>query len=144
MLLSHELKTMNQTLSSLRSILKALCVDYPEIVAVYLFGSYAKGEARLDSDFDLALLVKEPALNFPVLQFKLAVEDILGNGVDLVILNRAGEVLKHQVRRDGKLLYEKDSRKRKLFEVRSRKYFEDFKYLHNRYVKKILYEKAHD
>lgn len=134
---------MNLTLSVLQSKLKTLCVEYPDVVAVYLFGSHARGEGRPDSDFDLALLVKEHTHNFPLLQFTLAVEDLLGTAVDLVNLNSAGEVLKYQVRRDGKLLYEKDNRARKLFEVRSRKYFEDFKYMHNRYVKKVLYGRTH-
>ena len=61
------------------------------------------------------------------------------NGYDLVLLNRAGEVLKHQIRRCGRLIFERDSSKRKAFEISGRKLYEDFLYLHRNYVRMVLY-----
>lgn len=125
----------------LKSNIKQLCRDFPSVIAVYVFGSFAKGTGSDESDLDVALLAEEPSSNFPVLQFQMALEDITGRSVDLVLLNRAGEVLKYHVRRDGLLVYEKEARARKMFEVRSRKYFEDFQYIHRKYVDKVLYGK---
>ena len=34
--------------------------DYSEIVAAWIFGSVARGEARDDSDLDLAVLLRDP------------------------------------------------------------------------------------
>ncbi|MBU0967461.1 MAG: nucleotidyltransferase domain-containing protein [Proteobacteria bacterium] len=130
-------------MNNLRTIVENLCKNYPGVIAVYLFGSQAKGASRQGSDLDLAILVSEPARDFPLLQFQVDLEGMVSSPVDVVVLNRAGEVLKYHVRRDGKLLYEKDSRERKNFEIRSRKYFEDFQYLHNRYVKKVIYGEGH-
>ena len=137
--MSYELTAMN----NLHAIVEKLCNDYPEVIAVYLFGSQAKGTSHQGSDLDLAILVSEPSRDFPLLQFLADLEGMVSSPVDAVVLNRAGEVLKYHVRRDGKLLYEKDSRARKNFEIRSRKYFEDFQYLHNRYVKKVIYGEGH-
>ncbi|MFC1466200.1 MAG: nucleotidyltransferase domain-containing protein [Candidatus Brachytrichaceae bacterium NZ_4S206] len=35
---------------------------YPGVQAVYLFGSYAEGRARPDSDLDLAILLRHAGL----------------------------------------------------------------------------------
>lgn len=120
-------------------IVKSICLTYPQVIATYLFGSYAKAEAHSGSDVDLAILVREPSVDFPLLKFIVELEGALDYPVDVVVLNRAGELLKYHVRRDGRLLFDRDSRARKNFEIRSRKYFEDYQYLHNRYVNKVLY-----
>jgi uncharacterized protein len=59
--------------------------------------------------------------------------------VDVVVLNRAGEILKYEVRRSGKLVFERSPEMRKNAEIRGRKSYEDFLHLHKRYVRKVLY-----
>ena len=47
----------------------------PELLAAWLFGSYARGTARRDSDVDLALLYREhpgPMLDNPAAGLELA------------------------------------------------------------------------
>jgi predicted nucleotidyltransferase len=39
-----------------------LCAD-PEVQAVVAFGARARGEARADSDLDLAVIVRQPQLS---------------------------------------------------------------------------------
>ena len=118
----------------------AICKNEPSIVAAFLFGSYARGKEKPSSDIDVALLLSEKkTVEFSTLQFAANMEKKLGNRVDVVILNSAGEVLKFQVRRDGKLIFERSSKQRKQFEVKSRKRYEDFLYLHRDYAKKVLY-----
>lgn len=112
----------------------------PQIIAAYLFGSTAKGIAAHDSDIDIAVLLKGEGVAFPHLELVSILEKTLGQRVDLIVLNRATELLKHEIRKTGRLIFERDSNARKQFEIRSRKYFEDFLYLHNRYVTKILYK----
>lgn len=43
----------------LKKILRVLS-EHPKVVAVYLFGSYAKGEEKSMSDIDIAVIMKEP------------------------------------------------------------------------------------
>ena len=101
----------------------AICENEPSIVAAFLFGSYAKGKEKPSSDIDVALLLSETKnIEFSTLQLAAKLEKTLGNRVDVVILNSAGELLKFQVRRDGKLIFERSSKKRKQFEVKSRKH----------------------
>ncbi|MBL0713176.1 MAG: nucleotidyltransferase domain-containing protein [Desulfosarcina sp.] len=119
----------------------SVCEKESAIIAAYLFGSYAKGRQKQSSDLDIALLLKENETgSFSLLSFITALEKQTGYKVDAVILNDAGEVLKHEIRRDGILVFERSSKYRKNFEVRGRKSYEDFLHLHKNYVKRILYE----
>lgn len=66
------------------------------------------------SDLDVALLIESGfEATFPLLQFGTDLEKISGRRIDLVILNKSGELLQYQVRRLGKLIFERDEHKRK-------------------------------
>lgn len=117
-----------------------LCKKESAVLAAYLFGSAAEGRDRESSDLDIAILLeKDAADSFALLPFISALERACLCPVDVVVLNRAGEVLKYQVRKYGRLIFERDPQERARFEVRSRKFFEDFLYLHRRYAKTVLY-----
>ena len=113
------------------------------VIAAYLFGSMAKESGGPDSDVDVAVLLQEGAAEFPQLEIMSTLEKKLGRRVELIVLNRATELLKHEIRKSGVLILERDREKRKQFEIRSRKYFEDFLYLHNRYITNVLYKNIH-
>jgi len=72
----------------LRDALGRLCAD-PSVQAVLAFGSRARGEARPDSDLDLAVICAEPSLE-PALKtqrwshYRNLIGQ-LGCGVDLVV-----------------------------------------------------------
>lgn len=127
-------------LESLRTKIRECCKEFESVLAAYLFGSSARETTGPKSDLDLALLVEpEAAAEFPVLEFIASLERTCKRRVDLVLLNRAGEVLKFQIRRQGKLIFERDPGKRKCFEIRSRRSYEDFLHMHKRYVRAVLY-----
>jgi predicted nucleotidyltransferase len=87
------------------------------LVALYLFGSRARGDAGPDSDIDLALLA-ERKLD-PVERWKLQ-EDMAALAhvrVDLVDLRQASTVMRVQVLRDGVLLVDADPSRRQAFEA---------------------------
>jgi len=116
------------------------CKQMDSIVAVYLFGSAVTNRMKPSSDLDVALLIESGfEATFPLLQFGTDLEKISGRRIDLLILNRSGELIQYQVRSLGKLIFERDEHKRKKFEISGRKRYEDFIHLHNRYVKSILY-----
>jgi predicted nucleotidyltransferase len=131
--------TSSNNSQELPESIRATALIYPAILAVYLFGSHSTGKAKPESDLDLAILLQfGQEKDFPLLEWAVSLEKALGRRVDPVILNRAGELLKYQVRRYGRLLYERDPRLRKQFEIRGRKSFEDFLYLHHRYLNRQL------
>ena len=92
------------------------------LVAAYLFGSHARGEATASSDIDLALWLAEAPTSLDGLHLDVAadLERDLGVRVDLVVLNGAPSDLVHRVLRDGVLLVDRDRSARIKLEVRAR------------------------
>lgn len=80
----------------------------PDAEALYLFGSHARGEARADSDLDLAVL--GPAPLDPIRRFEAQRElsALLDRDVDLVDLREASSVLRSEVVNGGKLLFQRN------------------------------------
>jgi len=81
-------------------------------VAIRLAGP---GEARGDSDVDLAALFSRPVPVEAVLAARLDLFNLLGRDVDLVDLRRASPILGRQVVRDGRLLLDRDPVDRHVF-----------------------------
>jgi uncharacterized protein len=77
----------------------------PDVWAIYLYGSVARGDAGPHSDLDLAVLL--PPNNSLERPWHLAGELAakLGRDVDLVDLRQAGDVLRMQVLQDGVILH---------------------------------------
>ncbi len=99
----------------------------PGLVVAYLFGSRARGDHRLRSDADIAVLLARTPTCLNEYPFDLAgeLETELGIPVDVVVLNGAPPDLVHRVLRDGVLLVDKDPTTRIAFEVRSRNEYFD-------------------
>ena len=133
----------NMKVSDIKAAVRSVCQVYDGIVAAWIFGSAAQGSMKPHSDIDVALLVSENMLHhehyFDLLGFMSDLEKQTQRQVDAVILNRAGEVLKYEVRKKGQLVYDTDPAVRKSFEITGRKKFEDFMFMHRRYVEKVLY-----
>lgn len=99
-----------------------------EVSLAYLFGSEARGEAREESDVDIAvLLTKGRPKKLMDLPVGLAddLEKIVGRPVDLVVLQEASPDLVHRILLDGQILYEGDAAERIRFEVRARNEYFD-------------------
>jgi len=101
-----------------------------DIVAAYLFGSLAQGQASPRSDIDIAVLltrVPDMLAGEPDRQLRL-MDDFrrfADREVDVVILNTAPPVLKDQVLRYGRRLYERDRTTRVNFEVHTGQEYAD-------------------
>jgi len=107
-----------------------------DIVAAYLFGSLAQGQASPRSDIDIAVLltrVPDMLAGEPDRQLRL-MDDFrrfADREVDVVILNTAPPVLKDQVLRYGRRLYESDRTARIDFEVRTGQEYSDLQLMYD-------------
>jgi predicted nucleotidyltransferase len=89
----------------------------PHVIAIYQFGSQARGTARPASDLDLAVLARGPIPNeqrFSLAQ-ELAVR--LHRDVDLLDLHTASTVMRMQVLTTGQCLETRDERAKAEFEM---------------------------
>jgi len=82
-------------------------------VAVYLFGSAARGTRGKRSDVDIAVLIRASGTSHrrsrSLVEYVQAACDALGtDNVDVVLLHRAPIALRHEVFREGKPLLVRD------------------------------------
>jgi predicted nucleotidyltransferase len=104
--------------------------------AAYLFGSVARGTARASSDVDVAVLLESgrpTTLEAYPTALRADLSALLGREVDLVVLDSAPPDLTHRVLRDGKIVLDRDRRRRIAFEVRARNQYFDMRPILDRY-----------
>jgi hypothetical protein len=90
--------------SSIERLTKAFR-RFPEIRAVYVFGSAATGKRRPDSDLDLAVLARDNAFPARKLDVLAALTHQGFDDIDLVFLNTADTVTQYEAARLNKLIY---------------------------------------
>ena len=106
---------------------------YPDIQAVYLFGSYAKGTAKPNSDIDLAVVPRYEAMRRIVASKLDILTDLVDAGfenVDLIFLDDRDMVLSHQAVRLNNVIYSTpDFERGSYFSLVVRKYLDFLPYL---------------
>lgn len=81
---------------------------YPEIKAVYLFGSRAVGKERANSDIDLGCYANSDAATSLKMEVLKDLTNEGFNSIDLVMLARADLVVQYEAVRLNKLIYATD------------------------------------
>ncbi len=122
------MKKDNHLLTQSQVYFKAIANS--RLCCAYLFGSVARGNARKDSDIDIAVLynaMPEATLKDSGLDIASGLEELLGREVDLIILNRSSPDLIHKVLRDGVLIFDHNPGKRIAFEIQARNEYFDIK-----------------
>jgi len=84
---------------------------------IYLFGSYAKGSFRTDSDVDIAYLADGEKDEYQIFSIAQELADIVKKDVHLIDLNKVSTVLQAQVVGTGKTLFCDNDFKRANFEM---------------------------
>jgi uncharacterized protein len=91
--------------SKARLVAEKLAADYPEIQAIFLFGSVAQGSCSPLSDIDVGVVLpSESKINVFDLHTALAIAGLEQN-VDIVIVPRENVLLRHEVTKCNRLLY---------------------------------------
>ncbi|WP_373975521.1 nucleotidyltransferase domain-containing protein [Chitinibacter sp. SCUT-21] len=101
--------TEQKTSLPLANILAQLQSAFPNLLAVYLFGSFAKGENDAQSDVDLAVLLAGHSDPVALWQIGQNVAASINRDVDLIDLRQASTVMQYQIITQGQRLWALDS-----------------------------------
>jgi len=106
--------------SQIEQSIKAYFRPQRDVVAVYLFGSFANAEQRPDSDVDIAVLCHPDKTREEYFELELTyfvgLSRAVAKNLDIVILNCSGELLCYEVFRTGRVLFERDRDRRVSFQ----------------------------
>ena len=92
------------TIDEIKSIVTPIAQKH-QIDALYLFGSYAKGEATPDSDVDFLMDTKVTQSLSEFSAFRLELEEALDKPVDLLTLNRNDQKVIKKLLQTAVLIY---------------------------------------
>lgn len=103
--------------------------DDPNVLFAVLFGSRARGKEKRGSDLDLAVFFLDPPQGIEMLALINTLSNISGTQIDLVPLNSASPLLRHQVMKYGIKLFVKDELQYRRFREKLMTDFEEYKYV---------------
>jgi predicted nucleotidyltransferase len=93
----------------LQALTRTVLAAFPDTEAIYLFGSYATGAPRMDSDLDLAILLPYPAAHqagsLYLSPLHVALERQAPAGVDLINLRLVSTVFQIEIINTGRRIY---------------------------------------
>lgn len=120
--------------SRLKSLKLKKALKAEGVVLVYLFGSFARGEAHQESDIDIAVLFDKKIKEGDYLKREgkligVFSEIYQGREVNLTNLNISPPLLKQSVILEGKVIYEKSKIERIFFQVFTLHEYEDYLHL---------------
>jgi predicted nucleotidyltransferase len=125
---THVARGAPPSVDEVRRVVMPRLLAASDVVAAWVFGSVARGEANPGSDVDVAIFTNSRApqsLADLHLDLQADLAALLGREVDLVVVDHAPVDLVHRVLRDGVLFIDRDPAARVAFEVATRsRYFD--------------------
>lgn len=111
-----------------------------EVIAGYLFGSYAKGKSSVSSDIDLGFICFDKG-NLDIRTFSLEISKIISTAkADVCVVDLSDNPVLLLEIINGKVIYQKNVGARVNLEVRILKFYED--YLHLKKISKYYLNKS--
>lgn len=96
------------TIDEIREKIRPICEQY-KVEKVWLFGSYARGEAREDSDVDLHVKASEEMRFLELGGLYADFEESLGKEIDLITkIPEEYKIFRKYVEREAILLYDSE------------------------------------
>ena len=92
------------TVDEIRNIVTPIAMKHG-VASLYLFGSYARGEASADSDVDFLMDGGEICSLYQLSAFRLDLEEALGKPVDLLTMGHNDQGFIHKIRKDEVMIY---------------------------------------
>ena len=129
---------MNLSLHSIEKKIVKYFSGKPDILLVFLFGSVVKNNVHSESDIDIAILFERDISIDQILKIEDDLTSLLQNMSYIVNLNRSSPIIKMQVLRTGKKIFERKPRVYSKFFVRTLNEYDDLKRVRSVNEKKIL------
>ncbi len=125
-----------------KNLMKNIFASFSSIKAVYLFGSFAENKTNRFSDIDIGILLEEGFSKSIKIDVLARLTEIGLDSIDLVIMNEAPLLLRHEIVKHNYLLYCKEGfDKNTYFSITVLKYL-DFRpyqiYQQERFKERIL------
>ena len=92
------------TQESIKSAIQAIAIKHG-IEQVYLFGSYARGDATEASDCDFRIVGGNIKDLYDIADLRLDLEEVLGKRIDLVLTKNMSEAFYHRFKDDEVQIY---------------------------------------
>jgi len=94
------------------TIVKTVLSYYPDVEAIYLFGSYLTPDQQQDSDADIAVLFPHERArllrNLVMSDCRDALENVLKRTVDLINLRMVNTVFQNEIIQHGRIIYQQN------------------------------------
>jgi uncharacterized protein len=110
-------------------------IDYfssrPEVIAVYLFGSYARNRQHQTSDVDIGILFSEEVsgqLSKKTVGYSKDLARIIRKDIHPVMMNHAGEFLAKQILSKGQCIHQKNKSLVSQYQMKMYSMIADFEY----------------
>lgn len=121
---------MRQT-ADIREIekIKEILEKDDNVVFALLFGSYASGRQKKGRDIDIAVYLKNRPSDLLLFKLSDKLSGLIRKEVDLIVLNNASAMLRHQVFKNKQTLVIKDRDAYIQFRLKSMNDYEEFKHI---------------
>ena len=115
----------------------AKAMEDPKVVAIILFGSRARGDTTVGSDYNLCLMLCPGQYTVEYLFQKRLGYLALGAG-DVHIFSQLPLYIRQRVLKEGRVLLCKDEEELYETAVRTAREFEDFRHMYREYLEELL------
>lgn len=127
---------MAMELAALPDVVQRIVAEiqqHPKVVAILLFGSWARGEQMPISDVDIAVLLDNPDSSD-----EADIGSMYSPTVDVVLFHRLPVRIQFQVLKEGKPLFVCDEEKLKEVTFRVMRQYHEMQWLYRRYFEEVL------
>ncbi len=89
----------------LDTALDTICKAYPDVIAVYVFGSFATAFENRESDVDLAFLRAKESNNVETWELAQEIARMIDRDVELIDMQKASTVFRYQIFASGTCIF---------------------------------------
>jgi uncharacterized protein YutE (UPF0331/DUF86 family)/predicted nucleotidyltransferase len=123
---------MDSSLSPTLARLVARAVGDPDVLAVMLFGSHARGDATTVSDVDVCLVAPTAPSNEDATRIRL--DYLSAFDLDIAVFDQVPLYVRTRILKEGRVLFVRDEDALYALAIRTVRAWEDFRHIHRLYL----------